>query len=77
MEIIADSIDRTHISYQCPNCSRFFFKNGKKRKNPKLVFHRHGSCGDLTNRVEHRVSHCLNNAGEIKLMVTDATTRKN
>ena len=75
MEIIAHSIDRTHITYQCPHCSKFQFKNGKQRKHPKIVYHRHGSCGDLSNRIEYRQSHCLENPQEVKLIVSDATQK--
>ena len=75
MEIIVDSVDRTHITYQCENCSKYFFKNGNKRKHPKIVHHRHGSCGDLSNRTECRLSHCLKNPQEVKLIVTDATRK--
>ena len=75
MEVIADSIDKTHFTYECPNCSVFLRKDGKPRKYPKRVYHRHGSCGDLSNRTEHRQSHCLKNAQEVRVIISDATEK--
>ncbi len=39
----AYAIDNTHIYLKCPYS--------------KSTYHLHGSCGDLTNRYEHRGSH--------------------
>eukprot|EP01050_Picozoa_sp_SAG11_P063001 SAG11_NODE_42696_length_176_cov_97.610390_1_plen_46_part_01 len=46
MEVIANSVDSIHIRYDCLYC-------GKEHWN--------GSCGELTNRVEHRslYGHCM------------------
>ena len=41
-------INDTHIVIKCPN----------PKKCLRSKFHYHGSCGELHNRVESRVSHC-------------------
>jgi hypothetical protein len=43
--IHAYAINDVHIVIKCPH-------------HKKKTFHRHGSCGDLHNRTEDRVSHC-------------------
>tara|TARA_R110001592_G_scaffold184578_6_gene428356 strand:+ start:1107 stop:1427 length:321 start_codon:yes stop_codon:yes gene_type:complete len=59
----AYAVDMTHIYFKCPY-------------SKKLTFHLHGSCGDLTNRLEHRGSHSkyFNN---YYLNITDDTIRAN
>tara|TARA_R110000787_G_scaffold56065_1_gene129073 strand:- start:130 stop:393 length:264 start_codon:yes stop_codon:yes gene_type:complete len=43
--IHAFSINNVHITIKCPH-------------HKKKTFHRHGSCGDISNREEPRCSHC-------------------
>lgn len=47
--IHASSVDDTHIVFKCP-CP----------KKCRTKFHRHGSEGNLLNRMTHRSSHCKN-----------------
>ncbi len=43
--IQAFAVNDVHITIKCPH-------------HKKKTFHRHGSCGDLSNREEDRCSHC-------------------
>ena len=66
IQVEARSIDKIHIEYVCPVC--------RPQKN-KPVIHRHGSCGDLSNRTEHRGSHCEIFRGNFEINITDNTIR--
>ena len=46
MKVKALAIDHHHFWYKCPN-------------NCPEQYHKHGSNNDLSNRVEHRMSHCF------------------
>lgn len=46
MKVKALAIDNHHFWYKCPN-------------NCIEQYHKHGSNGDLSNRVEDRLSHCF------------------
>lgn len=59
--IHAKAIDDTHIVFKCPHHRR-------------VTYHRHGSCGDLTNRITHRSSHC-EHLGDYHLIIDDETIR--
>ena len=60
--VVADFIDRTHVSFKCPFCT----------KN-----HRHGNMLDFcSNRYEERMSHCPNYDGEFKILICKETNRK-
>ena len=61
MDVQAVEITETVFKYTC-NCKR--------------GFHSHGSAGDVSNRVEERVSHCPQCPGELRIHITDATIRK-
>jgi len=74
-KVIACSIDKTNFKYLCSNCSTFQFKNGKIRRVPILIYHTHGSCGDLSNRTENRGIHCPNESGNIDVVIDDTTKR--
>lgn len=57
-------INDVHIVVKCPN----------PKKCMKYKFHRHGSCGELHNRIESRCSHCkIINYDEIE--INDDTLR--
>lgn len=75
-KVIACSIDKTKFKYLCSNCSTFEFKNGKIRRVPILVYHTHGSCGDLSNRTENRGLHCPDETGNVDIVIDDSTQRK-
>jgi len=59
MHVYATKIDKTHIFFNCPHCSKYTFNNGRLRKRPYIKEHLHGSCGNLSNRTEERIPHCL------------------
>jgi hypothetical protein len=72
LHVEAKTISKDMIRYECPCCVY--------RK--KTVIHLHGSCGDLSNRVEGRVSHCNEmhmKRGEryisVRIHITDNTVR--
>jgi hypothetical protein len=79
---VATRVDRTHIYYKCPVCFTKYKKNGQPYANAKNVIHKHGSCGDLSNRIEHRAHHRTYNYPEGRLtynnvcIIIDDTTKK-
>ena len=62
MDVEAFEITETLFKYMCIHCER--------------GYHSHGSAGDVSNRVEERVSHCPQCPGELRIHITDATIRK-
>lgn len=61
LTFVASKIDETYIYYKCPFCFTKYKKNGEPYRTAKNVIHKHGSCGDLSNRTEHRSHHkCWN-----------------
>ena len=54
----ASAIDSKYVEFECPFCWTKYKKNGEPWKNAKRVFHVHGSGGDLSNRITHKVPHC-------------------
>ncbi len=82
----ATLVDRIHIHYECPFCWKL--KNGRIVDNPfnkktKRLYmsatpnkHFHGSAGDLSNRTEHRLSHCLVNSEKGVFIVINENTKK-
>jgi len=85
VKVVASKIDEKHIYYECPYCYTIqggrvvktcFKGNGKKKKSAKSTIHKHGSGGNLENRVEYRqVDNCLVNKGEIEIHITDDTKK--
>ncbi len=75
----ATKIDNKHIYFECPVCKKTYNKNGKPRKNGRIVNHRHGSNGELHNRIEHRQHHHNHyygrKWGDVVIRITDATLR--
>ena len=62
IDVQAFEMDDTQFKYRC-SC--------------KKGFHAHGNGGDpFANRVEHRSSHCPNFKGDVRIFITDHTTRK-
>ena len=59
--LVESKIDKRHIYYKCPTCVSRYNKDGKPSKNSKPVYHKHGSSGELHNRVEHRSHHKVYN----------------
>jgi len=74
-KVVASSINHTHFKYLCSTCSTFEYKNGKVRKIPILIYHQHGSSGDISNRTENRGRHCLTNKENIDILIDDTTIR--
>ena len=62
--IHAYAINDTHIIVKC-------LHSKERRKRP---YHRHGSCGELHNRVEHRVPHC-DKCNYYSIVIDDDTLR--
>lgn len=77
VEVFATKIDRTHIYFLCPFCRTSYRKDGNPRNNAKQVVHIHGSCNDLSNRIEVRVHHCDSKRydGDFRIHITDETIR--
>jgi len=75
MEVVAKTIDSVHFSYECPTCWSNYKKNGEPSLRAKRVMHQHGSDGDLTNRKENRISHCLKNSELVIIHINDKTCR--
>lgn len=62
LDVDAERVDRTHVSYLCPFCART---------------HRHGSGGDIRNRVEDRSTHChRRRPHNVRIQITDQTERE-
>jgi len=85
VKVVASKIDEKHIYYECPYCYTIqggrvvktcFKGNGGFYKSAKSTIHKHGSGGNLENRVEYRqVDNCLVNKGEIEIHITDDTKK--
>lgn len=56
--VIAKSIDRIHIKFDCPFCWSRYKRNGMPYATARRKVHQHGSNGNLINRVETRGAHC-------------------
>ena len=78
MKIVAYKINKTHIFVKCPFCFSKYKKNGEPYKTARNLIHLHGSCGDLSNRIEHRCHHSNNNKNkfEWEIEINDYTIRE-
>ena len=74
LHVNALSIDKLMFRYECPLCYTKYKKSGYPRKNARHTIHRHGSNGDITNRNEHRGSHCPAKM-PVCIHITDETQR--
>ncbi len=76
----AKTIDKHHITYECPYCYTKYKKNGQPYKKAKHRVHTHGSCGELHNRIEARIHHSgtddPRNGQEVGISITDNTIRR-
>ena len=70
---VADYVDSVHFAYTCTYCWTHVNKDGRPRKNARNIQHRHGSCGNLENRIEGRMSHCK--LGEVNIIINDTTKK--
>jgi hypothetical protein len=71
----ASFVNTVHVSYSCPFCWSAYDQNGEPTSRAKRVVHHHGSCGEVHNRIEERVSHCEKERGSIIIHITDKTTK--
>ncbi len=82
----AKTINPIHFTYDCPYCYRIrsgrlvdspFCKRTKRLLSSAVpTRHFHGSGGDLSNRIEHRVSHCtVNDDKGVFIKITNKTKR--
>lgn len=74
--VIASKITPIHITFECPYCWSKYKKNGEPTAHAKRMTHRCGSCGDTSNRVEHRSStgHCTSShRGTFEIHITEDT----
>jgi hypothetical protein len=53
-------VDKKYVAYCCPPCSKT---------------HKHGSGGDLFNRVESRWSHCRVKKSDVEIVISSLTPR--
>ena len=86
--VTAHIIDKIHIHYICPFCVKKYKKSGDPRRGAKPLKHVHGSNGDLSNRIEHRIMHCFGDGenfrekyypncnGTVYIKIIDDTLRK-
>ena len=78
VEVNADCISKTTIYIRCPLCRSSYYKNGNPRWNASIKGHLFGSNGNLSNRVEYRVSHCDQEVGgssNLKIIIDNNTKR--
>lgn len=72
----AQFINKYQFGFKCPFCFTKYKKNGDPYKNAKHIIHKHGSNGNLNNRVEHRFSHCYNNKSDFLIEINNETIRQ-
>ena len=60
VSVVAKTITPVSINYECPFCNRN---------------HRHGSAGEVHNRIESRVAHCNMVAHDVNIHITNNTIR--
>lgn len=77
--VVAKSVNKMSITFECPHCWTKYKKNGEPSLRAKRVVHSHGSCGDISNRIEHRALHCLDkkrdNYSGVNIEINDTTLR--
>ena len=72
-----DTIDKEQLYFTCPNCWSLYKKDGTPKKTARRLIHKHGSNGDLTNRNEQRIPHCLGKTDfTFNIIIDDQTIRK-
>tara|TARA_R110000744_G_scaffold97453_4_gene188294 strand:- start:78 stop:353 length:276 start_codon:yes stop_codon:yes gene_type:complete len=80
--IVAKWIDNVRFGYECPCCWTKRKKNGQPYKTAKPIIHTHGSCGNLSNRIESRCPHCDSSnkrwekIGNFLIVIDDTTERR-
>ena len=75
VSVVAKSVDKFYIRYECPFCYTKYKKNGEPYKTAKHEIHKHGADGKLENRIEHRISHCAKNSHNVDIIINDDTLR--
>ena len=56
--VTAATVGPQTITFPCPFCHARYRKDGRPYARGRHQVHTHGSDGDLSDRVEHRVPHC-------------------
>jgi hypothetical protein len=77
-DVEAETISNKTFRFECPFCWSKYKKNGEPYKTAKRIYHTHGSSGDLSNRIEHRLAHCYGNKKyrcDFNIHITDKTIR--
>ena len=73
--IIAKTIDLDTFCYECPMCFTSYKNNGEPTTRAKHLIHRHSSENDISNRMEYRISQCINIQKSVIIHITDETRR--
>lgn len=58
IKLQAEEINSKQVKVLCDKCSVYKTKRGRPRVYPKIVYHYHGSGGNVSDRLEHRIAHC-------------------
>lgn len=58
VDVEATEVNGIELVFSCPFCYTAYNQDGKPRANATARMHVHGSHGDRTYRVEHRIAHC-------------------
>ena len=77
-DVYAETISNKTFRFKCPFCYSKYKKDGTPYKRSKRIYHTHGSSGDLSNRIEHRIAHCYGNKeyiSDFNIHITDNTKR--
>lgn len=76
MKVDAYLITDRYIYYKCPRCFSRYRKDGQPYARSKPLVHVHGNpLGDMSDRLEDRVSHCANFCDTVYITINDKTLR--
>jgi len=75
--VVADFVGKYEFFFTCPYCWSRYKSDGTPFKNAKRIVHTHGSNGEMHNRIEARISHCVKPTAcsGFKIHITDKTKR--
>jgi len=68
-------INTAQFCFICPCCWSRYKKNGERALNSTKGKHYHGSIGDVSNRIEQRMTHCEKVKNGIFIHITDNTKK--
>jgi len=75
ISVEASSINNKYMYFICPHCRSRYKRDGTPHKLSKQVIHKHGNNGELHNRVEHRVGHCVIGDYDFNIHITNNTIK--